>query len=249
MRISHRFENEVCVISIRDDLAFQEVGPAKEYLLQVLDEDDPEAVILNMAGVKNLDSSGIALLMMVFKSVQNPPQNNEEIPDEEKRFAICCLGNSAFKVLKTIQLHVVFPLYETEEEALSIISGFGPLVSHQVSGNIGLIQLEKNLTSRRVVEVEDFVLDLVASTPLTAVVLDFEGVMDIDSTGIGFIMGLYNSLMGTPESGEARHPSRLSVCHLNPGIKKVFSMLALDAVLDNFDSSDAAIEALKTLES
>lgn len=246
MRISHRFEKNVCIILFEDNLAFDGVTVAKSYIMPILDKPNVHGIILNLDGAQNLDSSGIALIMAIYKHFQNSAEGDGTLKHFAENFALCCLHKSILKILRTIQLDMVLPIYPTEEEAFAIVSGAGPLVSHYIHDDICVIALEKNLVLKRVVEVEDFINSLLKNPDIYGMVLNFNGVEDIDSTGIGFMMGLYSSLQKRgSKNRETKLPPLFAVSNLNKGIKKVFSMLSLNQALDIYASEADAIQALE----
>ena|ERR1041385_3727173 len=66
-------------------------------------------LVLNMSGVRYIDSSGIATLVEVLKQARTL----------QKEFVLFGLGTTVFDVLKLTNLLGVFRVFDTEEHALA----------------------------------------------------------------------------------------------------------------------------------
>jgi anti-sigma B factor antagonist len=65
-------------------------------------------LILNLEGIKYVDSSGFGVFLSILKAATN---NNGT-------FKICGIGNEVMELFKLLQLHNVFTLYKTLDECL-----------------------------------------------------------------------------------------------------------------------------------
>ena len=65
-------------------------------------------LVLNMSGVRYIDSSGIATLIQVHKKAQ----------DSKKDFVLFGLGAAVYDVLKLTNLLGVFRIFDSEQQAL-----------------------------------------------------------------------------------------------------------------------------------
>ncbi len=76
--------------------------------LQKLFEKPNAKVLINMEGVHFLDSSGFATLLSVSKAAKKT----------EGQIIFCNIGASALDLFKVLQLHMVFNIINSHEEAL-----------------------------------------------------------------------------------------------------------------------------------
>src|ERR1700694_3636957 len=70
------------------------------------------------------------------------------------------------------------------------------------------------------------------------VLADFSQVDYIDSTGIGFLIGIYTSVMKSPNG-------RFVLCNLNRRVREVLELTRLANVMAIYASEDAALRALQ----
>ncbi len=97
MICTHRIEDGVCVVSIEGNIALDGVNEAKAYLKPHLDDAGVQGLVINFDKVNFIDSSGIGLIVSIFKTMQqkegkfalsNLSKKNEEI------FAITLRGST-----------------------------------------------------------------------------------------------------------------------------------------------------------
>jgi len=70
------------------------------------------------------------------------------------------------------------------------------------------------------------------------VLADFKEVEYLDSTGIGFLIGIYTSVTKSPTG-------RFVLCNLNRRVREVLELTRLANVMPIYSSEDAASEALR----
>ncbi len=70
MDFSHRVANKICVVSITGNIALDGVNEAKDYLKPLLEEPDLKGLLINFDQVNFIDSSGIGLIVSLFKTLQ-----------------------------------------------------------------------------------------------------------------------------------------------------------------------------------
>ena len=70
MVFNHRIDKSICVVSIEGNIALDGVNEAKEYLRPLLENKDVKGLLINFAQVNFIDSSGIGLIVSIFKTLQ-----------------------------------------------------------------------------------------------------------------------------------------------------------------------------------
>jgi len=83
------------------------VEPVKEQLKSFFNKPDTK-LVLNLEGVKFIDSSGFGVFLSIMKTANN----------SHGQFKICTISREVMELFKLLQLHNVFELYETQEECV-----------------------------------------------------------------------------------------------------------------------------------
>ena len=113
MIFSHRIENGTCVVSVEGNIALDGVNEAKAYLKPHMENPEVKAIVVNFEKVNFIDSSGIGLIVSIFKSIQQ----------KEGRFAITNLSAKNEEIFTITRLNKILDIFATEAEALSSIKG------------------------------------------------------------------------------------------------------------------------------
>jgi len=111
MIFSHRIENGVCVVGVEGNIALDGVNEAKAYLKPHMENPDVRGIVINFEKVNFIDSSGIGLIVSIFKSVQQ----------KEGNFAITNLSAKNEEIFTITRLNKILDIYPSEAEALSAI--------------------------------------------------------------------------------------------------------------------------------
>lgn len=112
MEISHRIEKNICIVDIIGNLSVESVSLIKEYVKSIVDKKNIEKVLFNMKDITLLDSYGIGIIVGIFKTFQ---QN-------QVKFFLCNLSENNYEVFKMVYLDKILTVFESEEEAVSMIS-------------------------------------------------------------------------------------------------------------------------------
>ena len=109
MQISARRLTNVTIFDITGHIDLANSPELRKALLKELREDKTPRVILNLTGVRYIDSSGVASLVEGLKASR----------DAGLRFILFGLSPSAREVLQLSRLLKIFEVYENEQEALA----------------------------------------------------------------------------------------------------------------------------------
>jgi anti-sigma B factor antagonist len=66
-------------------------------------------LIINLEGIKFIDSSGFGVFLSIMKTAANT----------QGHLKICCIGNEVMDLFKLLQLHNVFEIYDSVEECVA----------------------------------------------------------------------------------------------------------------------------------
>jgi anti-sigma B factor antagonist len=83
------------------------VEPVKEQLKALFNKPDTR-LVLNLEGIRFIDSSGFGVFLSIMKTANN----------NHGQFKICNLGKEVTELFKLLQLHNVFELYDTQEKCI-----------------------------------------------------------------------------------------------------------------------------------
>ncbi len=102
--------NGVLIVSFKNTDRFNALitEPVKESLLGYFTKKETK-LILNLEGIKFIDSSGFSVFLSAMKAAAN--QNGQ--------FKICNVSDDVKELFQVLQLHNVFEMYDTLDECLA----------------------------------------------------------------------------------------------------------------------------------
>lgn len=109
MKMIHRMENQTCVITLIGNLALSETATFQDFVQPLISEATIKHLLLNCAKVNVIDSRGVGLLAAILKDLE----------DLKKRFSLCGLSEANYKIMDSLQLTQVIPIFASESEALN----------------------------------------------------------------------------------------------------------------------------------
>jgi len=109
MIFSHRLDNGTCVIAIEGNIALDGVNEAKAYLKPHLEDPAVRGIVINFEKVNFIDSSGIGLIVSIFKTMQQ----------KEGRFALSNLSAKNMEIFSITRLNKILDIFNSEAEAVS----------------------------------------------------------------------------------------------------------------------------------
>lgn len=84
-------------------------GEVEEYLLKTIDSKTLKHLVLNMADVEYMSSSGFRVMIALLRKLK----------DLKGSLKICCVRPAVKRIFDVIELTTLFDMFETEEEALA----------------------------------------------------------------------------------------------------------------------------------
>jgi len=115
MKVQLRKIDKISILDCSGDVDLYSSPDLREKLLGEMKSGVPN-VLINMAAVTYIDSSGIATLVEGLQLSR----------EKKTHFGLFGLRNNARSVLELARLHKVFALFENEKEALEKISSVKP---------------------------------------------------------------------------------------------------------------------------
>ncbi|MGH9774356.1 MAG: STAS domain-containing protein [Candidatus Acidiferrales bacterium] len=108
MDISTRQSGSATIVDVQGDITLYNSPEVRHVILRLLREQRVPHVVMNLKGVRYIDSAGVASLVEGLKVSR----------DMKSRFALYGLSSIARQVLELTRLLKLFEVHESEEEAL-----------------------------------------------------------------------------------------------------------------------------------
>lgn len=113
MKLAVRETPRATIIDVSGEVDLESSPQLRRMLVEQLKGRTPPGVLINLADVPYIDSSGIATLVEGLKLSQET-----KVP-----YGLVALGKNPRNVLELARLHKVFQIFETEQEALERLGG------------------------------------------------------------------------------------------------------------------------------
>ena len=109
MEIKVQQQNETTIIEVTGDIDLYSSPQVRQAILDTLNQKAGTRVIINLAAVKYIDSSGVASLVEGLQLSRK----------SQMRFALCGLNKAPRQVLELTRLIKVFDIFDSLEDALA----------------------------------------------------------------------------------------------------------------------------------
>jgi anti-sigma B factor antagonist len=109
MKITTRSEGQAEILELNGDITLYNTPEVRKAILGLLKDKRVAELLVDMRGVRYIDSSGVASLVEGLKASR----------DLNSRFALYGLTKTTREVLELTRLVRVFEVYDTEEQALA----------------------------------------------------------------------------------------------------------------------------------
>lgn len=111
MVLTHKMDGSICVVSVEGNIALDGVNEAKNYLKPHLESDAVKGILVNFEKVNFIDSSGIGLIVSIYKSLQQ----------RGAKFALCNLSKKNEEIFTITRLNKILDIFPSEAEGLAAL--------------------------------------------------------------------------------------------------------------------------------
>lgn len=111
MQFTVKKEGDICIIGIEGNIALDNVNEMKKYVTPHLEDDDIKGLILNFGKVDFIDSSGIGLIVSIFKILQK----------KQGKFILSQMSTKNREIFSMTKLDRILPICENDQEAMAQI--------------------------------------------------------------------------------------------------------------------------------
>ncbi len=108
MKLSHRIENNICIVEIEGEIEKNYATKMESYSMPLLGVPDQKALILNCEKMPYIDSSGLGVIIYLHQTAKK----------KQTGFALCCFDNIVKVIFEAVGLFEHIATYDTEEEAV-----------------------------------------------------------------------------------------------------------------------------------
>ena len=108
METTTRIINNIRVISIEGNIILEESADLREAMEPYVEESATDGIILNCEKVSYIDSSGLGLIVSIYKTLVKT----------NRKFALTCLSKKNEDIFILTKLNQVLLIAETDEEAI-----------------------------------------------------------------------------------------------------------------------------------
>ena len=109
-------------------------------------------------------------------------------------------------------------------------------ISTKINDNCLIVKMRGEFDLHSVPKFKKRIIKIMAAHNLIHLVLSFKGVIFVDSSGLGAILGRYREL--------DKKGGKVFLINLRPQVKKVFTLAGLLKIMQEYDSEETAIEQL-----
>lgn len=113
MKFDHSTENNICVVNIDGNIALDGTNEVKEYVKPFMEDADLQGIILDFSKVNFIDSSGIGLIVSIFKMLQV----------KQTKLVLAALNKKNREIFNMTRLDKILTICDTLEDAKSVIAG------------------------------------------------------------------------------------------------------------------------------
>lgn len=98
------------ILSISGNIVLEDTTKLKEHVEQYIEDSSVEGIIINCDSVKFIDSSGLGLIVSIFKTLKKM----------DKKFALTALSDRTMEIFTLTKLDNILTIAKDNESALEI---------------------------------------------------------------------------------------------------------------------------------
>jgi anti-sigma B factor antagonist len=112
MKTEHWKEKDFIVLSVDGNIILEETATLKDKVEEFIENDDLAGIVLNCKNVKFIDSSGLGLIVSIYKTLTK----------RDKKFALTNLNQRTMEIFILTKLDKILTITETDEAAIEALS-------------------------------------------------------------------------------------------------------------------------------
>lgn len=109
MEISDKLVDQVRILYIDGNIILEETTQLKEYVEQYIEDPDLKGIVINCEKINYIDSSGLGLIVSIFKTLKK----------SEKHLALSCLSEKTMEIFILTKLDEIIMITPNDDQALA----------------------------------------------------------------------------------------------------------------------------------
>ena len=110
MELESQKKDNVVIIAISGNIVLEDTAKLKEKIEIYIEEKSIEAIVLDCENVKFIDSSGLGLIVSIYKTLKKMNKN----------FALSSLSEGAMEIFILTKLNKILTITESTEAAIEL---------------------------------------------------------------------------------------------------------------------------------
>ena len=111
MELNNQLIDNIRILSLEGNIVLEETAELREMIEPFIEDSDVDGIILNCEKVSFIDSSGLGLIVSIYKTLIK----------SNRKFALSCLSKKNEDVFILTKLNNVLTIAETDQEALKAV--------------------------------------------------------------------------------------------------------------------------------
>ncbi|MBF0288670.1 MAG: STAS domain-containing protein [SAR324 cluster bacterium] len=108
-------------------------------------------------------------------------------------------------------------------------------LQHRIDNQIYILAIDGDLSAKFIGEIEQHLSPLLQDENINGIVINFQKIAFVDSSGIGLVLSVYKALLG--------RGARLAICNLNEENVELFEMTRLNDILPIYTTEPEALDS------
>ena len=112
MKLSHRMEYNICIVTLEGRFAMEGAHEVRRYVASFLEDRNIQGMVLNFSQVDFVSSEGINVTAFIYNSLK----------DRQARLALCGINDNNAEFFQMTGIDKVIEIYKAEADALHAVS-------------------------------------------------------------------------------------------------------------------------------
>lgn len=115
--ITHHIENQICIIRINTNIAPDTIDATQSYISPLASDPQVKAILLDLSNVKYIDSSGMAMIVGLYKQTHGHLIGQSSKEKGAMGFGVFSIGERTSEIFKLSSLEKIIDIFPDESAA------------------------------------------------------------------------------------------------------------------------------------
>ncbi|MBF0288438.1 MAG: STAS domain-containing protein [SAR324 cluster bacterium] len=229
MEISHRFKNNILILSLSGDIDEDEVGSIIKKVSAFAEK--ARGIVVDLKDIRHLDSIGIGIMALMYGEAEKL----------RKKLIICNSSEIVFETLILSGIDKLISICSTLEEALDDFKQAsvkrGLQITHRIENDVHIVSIGGELVQETTNEFRGYLDTFLDNEHFKGIILNLKNTSQVNSAGLGNIIAAQKKLQKTNK--------HLNICCLNKNISRIFSIGLLTEVISIYPDEAEALSSFE----